>query len=205
MKLLLFSDLHADEEAAEQLLEMSDQADLLIGAGDIGNLHRSLHLCVDVLRQCKRPALLVPGNNETTDELRTACRNWPEAIVLHGETVEVAGVRFFGMGGGIPPTPFGSWSFDFTEEEATEMLRLAADCSVWITHSPPYGAADVASSDQHLGSPTLRAHIEKHSPQLVVCGHVHRSAGTEVKIGPTTVINAGPSGILWDLPSSSSP
>ena len=35
--------------------------------------------------------------------------------------------------------------------------------------------------------------------QLVVCGHIHGSAGQIKKLGETTVINAGPHGIFWDL------
>ena len=40
MRLLLFSDLHADTAAARRLLALAAQADVLVGAGDFGNLRR---------------------------------------------------------------------------------------------------------------------------------------------------------------------
>jgi Icc-related predicted phosphoesterase len=40
--------------------------------------------------------------------------------------------------------------------------------------------------------------LEKH-PLLVVCGHIHASAGQQAHIGITPVINAGPDGIEWEL------
>ena len=85
MKLLLFSDLHADTAAARQLVERARLADVIIGAGDFGNVRRDLRPCLDVLRAIDRPAVLVAGNNESTDELTDACRVWPQAHVLEPE------------------------------------------------------------------------------------------------------------------------
>ena len=45
--------------------------------------------------------------------------------MLHGSGVGIGGVEFFGIGGGIPTTPFGAWSYDFTENEAAELLADA--------------------------------------------------------------------------------
>jgi Icc-related predicted phosphoesterase len=39
----------------------------------------------------------------------------------------------------------------------------------------------------------------RKKPKLVVCGHIHGSAGQIEKFGETTIINAGPAGIVWDL------
>src|SRR6185369_15463817 len=111
MKLLLFSDLHADAGAARRLVERARDADVLVGAGDFGNLRRDVRVCLDVLRTVARPAVLVAGNNESTDELTEACRGWPSARVLHGAKTVLDGVTFFGIGGGVPVTPFGSWSY----------------------------------------------------------------------------------------------
>src|SRR5262245_9720441 len=114
MKLLLFSDLHCDTGAARQLVEQARNVDVVIGAGDIGNVRRNVSLCLDILRAIPKPAVLVAGNNESTDELLKASRGWPSATVLHGSSVTLQEVPFFGLPGGIPITPFGSWSFDFS-------------------------------------------------------------------------------------------
>ncbi|MEM7343140.1 MAG: metallophosphoesterase [Chloroflexota bacterium] len=200
MKLLLFSDLHSDTQYADQLVEQAKHADILVGAGDFGNVRRGLNLTIDRLKQSHKPAILVPGNSESTEELIHACRDWPQAHVLHGTGVNVSGVEFFGIGGGIPVTPFGAWSYDFTEEDATKLLaNCPSTCEVLVSHSPPKGALDQSSRGQSLGSVAVRAVVDQNKPNLVVCGHIHASAGQSMRVGTTTVINAGPLGILWEL------
>ena len=199
MKLLLFSDLHTDAEATRRLIQRAASADVLVGAGDLATVRRNLGVCISILRTIDKPAVLVAGNNETTEELVAACKSWPSAHVLHGSGVVVNGVSFFGIGGGIPVTPFGSWSYDFTEEQAEDLL---ADCPagcVLVSHSPPKGAVDVSSRGKSLGSTAVRAAIERLQPALVVCGHIHESAGKQTMIGKSPVVNAGPEGVEWEL------
>lgn len=199
MKLLLFSDLHCDTDAARHLVELSAGVDVVIGAGDFGNVRRQVRACIDVLCVIDRPAVLVAGNNESTEELSAACRDWPTAHVLHGSGVTLDGVPLFGLGGGIPTTPFGSWSYDFSEDEATELLRDCPPGCVLVSHSPPQGAVDRNSRGQSLGSVALRRAVMQLQPVLVVCGHIHGSGGRQEALGVTPVVNAGPGGIVWDL------
>ena len=201
MKLLLFSDLHADIAAAKELLRRSESFDVLIGAGDFGNMRRQVRDCITVLRTCDKPTILVAGNNESVAELREACHDWPAAIVLHGTSTTVQGVTFFGVGGGIPVTPFGNWSYDFSEVQATEWLKDMPTGGVLVTHSPPKGAVDIASNGKSLGSTAIRDAIVRTQPVFAVCGHIHASAGKCEMIGSTSVINAGPNGIEWEIPS----
>ncbi|MCB0190891.1 MAG: metallophosphoesterase family protein [Anaerolineae bacterium] len=200
MKFLLFSDLHGNRSAAQNLAGLAQSVDIVIGAGDFGNLRRGIDTAVALLNRIDKPAVLVPGNSESAEELEAACRKlWPAAHVLHGSGITLEGVDFFGIGGGIPVTPFGSWSYDFTEDEAR---RLLADCpmgGVLISHSPPKGAVDVSSRGISLGSVAVREVIEQQQPALVVCGHIHESAGQQAQVGNSVVVNAGPQGIVWDL------
>jgi Icc-related predicted phosphoesterase len=199
VKLLLFSDLHADADAARRLLRLAASADVLVGAGDFGNVHTDVGLCLDVLRGSGKPTVLVPGNNETFEELVAACRSWPQARVLHGSATVVGGVTVFGLGGGVPVTPFGSWSYDLTEEQAAELLAPCPPGCVLVTHSPPKGAADRNSRGVNLGSEAVRACVEAKRPALVVCGHIHASAGTVADLGGVPVVNAGPAGMMWEM------
>jgi Icc-related predicted phosphoesterase len=106
---------------------------------------------------------------------------------------------FFGLPGGVPVTPFGAWSYDFTEAQAAALLeRCPAGC-VLVSHSPPKGAADVSSRGQSIGSTAVRDAVLAKRPVLVVCGHVHASAGQRATIGPVPVVNAGPAGVEWEL------
>ena len=199
MRLLLFSDLHCDIRAAQRLVELGKNADVAIGAGDFGQVRRRVSVCIDVLRDMPCPTVVVPGNNESLDELRDACRGWNGVHVLHGDGVAIEGVNFFGLGGGVPVTPFGSWSFDFSEEEAAELLKDFPVEGVLISHSPPKGCLDVDGGGTSRGSTTVRDLITSKKPALVVCGHIHASWGRIEKIGNTSVINAGPHGVEFEI------
>lgn len=199
MKLLLFSDLHRDLAAAARLVDLSSQATVAVAAGDLATVHRGLDEIVAVLRGMACPTVLVPGNGETLEELEDACASWPEAHVLHGTGVRVAGHDFFGLGGGVPVTPFGSWSWDFTEDEAAVLLADCPPGAILVSHSPPKSVVDRDSKGASLGSRAVRDAVLAGAPALVVCGHIHSCAGQSEKLGAVTVINAGPQGVLWNL------
>ena len=199
MKLLVFSDLHSDYHTTSKLIELSDTVDVVVGAGDFCIARRGLNDIIAALSAIKKPSVLVPGNSESTQELREACRKWINSHVLHGSQTTIDGITFFGIGGGIPITPFGAWSYDFSEEEAYNLLRDCPPGGVLISHSPPRGSLDVSSGGKNLGSRAVRETVNIKKPQLVVCGHIHGSAGQIDRIGKTTVINAGPRGIIWEI------
>ena len=202
MKLLLFSDLHTDTSAATRIVGLAEGADVVIGAGDFANARHGISTCVEILSRIRVPTVLVPGNNESYEELDAACVTWRNATVLHGTGIEIDGVPFFGIGGGIPITPFGAWSYDFSEADAAHLLRGCPVGAVLVSHSPPKGAVDLSSSGRNLGSTAVRDAVIRVRPQLVVCGHIHGSAGQQVMLGSTPVVNAGPSGVEWTLDGS---
>ena len=199
MKLLVFSDLHNDLRTASKLVELSNSVDVVVGAGDFCVARRGLDEIIAPLSAITKPAVLVPGNSESEEELLQACHSWETARVLHGSREIIAEIIFFGIGGGIPITPFGSWSYDFSEDEAYDLLRDCPSGGVLISHSPPMGVLDLSSDGRRLGSQAVRETILIKKPNLVVCGHIHGSAGQIDRIGETTVINAGPQGIIWEL------
>jgi len=152
VKLLIFSDLHCDVAAAQRLAARASEVDVLVGAGDFASVRRGLEKCLDVLRAVTCSMIFVAGNNETTDELRRACEGWNKVHVLHGTSATVDDIIFFGLGGGVPVTPFGSWSYDLTEEQAADLLKPCPANSVLVSHSPPKGYCDTASNGGSLGS-----------------------------------------------------
>ncbi|WP_167648371.1 metallophosphoesterase family protein [Mameliella alba] len=190
MRVLAFSDLHLSRRHARALVEASGEADLVIGAGDFCHVREGLDEAMSLLEGVPAPMVVVPGNSETVEELRAAAL--PGTIVLHGDGVEVEGLRLFGLGGGIPVTPFGDWSFDLTENQAAEMLDRCTGADLLITHSPPKGIADVTSRGVSVGSTAIRDAIARLQPALAVCGHVHDCWGQEGRIGDSRVVNLGP-------------
>ena len=193
MKLLAFSDLHRDLGQAAKLVEMSAEADVVIGAGDFASVHEGLGETIGALATIETPTVLVPGNNETEDALREAATGWSAATVLHGEGTTIEGAEFYGLGAGVPVTPW-DWSFDLDDAAAAERLAPCPEGAILVLHSPPQGHCDANGSGDHFGSRALLEAIEGKAPRLVVCGHIHESWGCESQIGETPVRNLGPTG-----------
>jgi Icc-related predicted phosphoesterase len=198
VKILAFSDLHRDLEQGAKLVEMATEADVVIGAGDFASVHEGLEETIAALSEIETPTVLVPGNNETVEALESAAAKWRSAFVLHGEGIKIGHFDFFGLGGGIPVTPW-DWSFDLTEGEASEMIVHCPERAVLVLHSPPRDHCDSAGDGSHFGSATLLRNIERIRPRLVVCGHIHESWGCESEIGPTPVHNLGPTGTWLEI------
>ena len=194
MKILAFSDLHSDMAATATLIKASAEADLVIIVGDFCNYHKDLAASVAPLAEIPCPILAVPGNHETVDELTAAATD--NMTVLHGQTRAVGNLSFFGIGYGIPTTPFGDWSCDLSEAEASEILEGCNQIDVLISHSPPKGIADTTSSGISVCSTAVRAAGERLKPKLLLCGHIHEAWGQKGLIGETIVQNLGPT-INW--------
>jgi Icc-related predicted phosphoesterase len=198
MRILAFSDLHRDLDQGARLVEMSAEADVVIGAGDFASVHEGLEETIDALAPIAVPTVLVPGNNETVEALREAAAGWEAATVLHGTGAEIDGMEFFGVGAGIPVTPW-EWSFDLDDGAATAMLGECPEGGVLVLHSPPKGHCDTAGNGEGFGSPALLEAIEEKQPRLAVCGHIHESWGCESLIGETPVRNLGPKGTWLEV------
>jgi Icc-related predicted phosphoesterase len=197
MRLLAFSDLHRNTERAKQLLRLAGEADVVVGAGDYATMRKGLGGVIEALSVIAVPAVLVPGNAESDTELWQACASWPNAHVLHGQAVQIERLQFFGLGGGVPPTPF-PWSFDLSEDEAAAKLESCPEGAVLVVHSPPKGYLDEAHG-RHLGSRSVLEAIERRRPALVLCGHIHQCWGGEAVIGTTPVVNVGPEGRFFEI------
>lgn len=198
MRILAFSDLHRDLGQAAQLVAMAAEADAVIGAGDFASVHEGLEETMEALASIEKPTVLVPGNNETADALRDAAARWSAATVLHGEGATIGGVEFYGLGAGIPVTPW-DWSFDLDDAAATQQLAACPEGAVLVLHSPPQGHCDASGDGTHFGSEALLRAILQKRPRLAVCGHIHESWGCESRIGETPVRNLGPAGAWLDV------
>lgn len=191
MRVLAFSDLHHSRVRAKALVDAAKAADLVIGAGDFCNMRNNLKDAMELLAGIEAPLVVVPGNAESLGELEDAA---PEgAHVLHGASVAVGDVTIFGLGYGVPETPFGAWSCDLNEAQAAAMLATCGEAEIVVTHSPPKGVADVTSDGQSVGSTAIRDALARIQPDLALCGHIHDSWGEEGRVGRTRVVNLGPS------------
>ena len=175
----------------------SEGADLVIGAGDFCNMRSGLPGAMSLLKDIQRPFVAVPGNAESIEELRDAAH--AETTVLHGESVTLSGLTVLGIGYGIPQTPFGAWSCDLSEDAAAELLSPFDHADILVTHSPPFGIADVTSQGKSVGSTAILAAIDRIKPKLVLCGHIHDSWGQEGTVGSSRIVNLGPDGMWFQI------
>lgn len=197
MKILAFSDLHLSKGAAQSLVKASACADLVLGAGDFCNHRKGLDEAMALLDGISAPMVIVPGNAESADELKRAAR--PGTTVLHGSGGTFGSLHVFGLGYGIPPTPFGDWSCDMTEADAQAHLDLCDSADILLFHSPPKGVADLTSAGLSVGSIALRDAVQRLQPKLTVCGHIHDSWGVTGTIGRSHVANLGPRPNWFDI------
>ncbi len=199
MRILAFSDLHMARNRAAEIVTASTDTDLVIGAGDYCNMRQGLDEAMEMLTGISAPLVLIPGNAESAGELLDAV---PEGVhVLHGTGMTLDGLRLFGLGYGVPPTPFGEWSCDMTEAEATELLDRCDATDILITHSPPKGHGDTTSMGEAVGSVSVLDAIERLQPQFSLHGHIHDSWGYRGTIGRTQVANLGPTINWFEVPS----
>lgn len=192
MRILAFSDLHRDAGKAEAIVNESRGADVVVGAGDFASCGLGHGDTLNVLRRLTVPFVLVPGNHDDLGELFAACADWPIAHLLHGQSVVIGGVAFFGLGlgsGVIDPEP---WNMVLDETEAAQLLTLCPARAVLVSHSPPLGIADQQKDGRHSGSAALRDAIAQHQPRITICGHVHNGWGQSGTIAQTPVHNIGP-------------
>lgn len=192
MRIVAFSDLHRDVEAALRIVEASKEADVVVGAGDFATFGEGASDTLRVLQAIEAPMVLVFGNHDRPGELRSLCKDFHGAQMLHGDTVRLGGVAFFGVGGEIPRRNAEPWSQAVSEEEARRLLQDCPKHAVLVTHTPPHGCADLQKDGTHEGSRAIHAAIEEKHPILGLCGHIHFSWGASGKIGHSPVHNLGP-------------
>ncbi|WOI55478.1 metallophosphoesterase [Palleronia sp. LCG004] len=196
MRLLAFSDLHLDFDAADRLVALSAPADLVIGAGDFADDRRGLQGIMDRLAPIAAKLLVVPGNNESIDELRGATN----ALVLHGNSTTRDGFVIAGIGGGVPPVPSSTGrSWDLGEAEAASLLDRIERADILVSHSPPFGLGDAHSQEGHVGSHAVKSALLRLSPSLCIFGHVHDCWGSHGRIGSTEWRNLGPDPVWFEL------
>ena len=101
------------------------------------------------------------------------------------------------MGVGMStPTPFQTPG-EFSDEqigiwldEAWEQVKHLPHIML-ITHDPPFGTnLDIIAGGIHVGSKSVLNFIEKHQPDILLCGHIHESRN-ETTIGKTKAVNPG--------------
>jgi Icc-related predicted phosphoesterase len=197
MKVLIFSDIHGDIRALQQLV--ARPADVYIAAGDLSTFRKGLDACGEVLAPLGERVWMLPGNHETHDDTAELCRRFG-FVDFHRQVREIGATKWAGLGYSNI-TPFHTPG-EYTEAQIGEALAAFVGESplYLVAHVPPYGTRlDEFSAGKHGGSPTLRAWVERAQPEYLFCGHIHECAGHADTIGRTKCFNVGKSGYLLEV------
>jgi len=65
---------------------------------------------------------------------------------------------------------------------------------VFVFHQPPYNTKLDKVYESKSGNKDYADFIKKHTPDLVICGHIHENFKKRDKIKRTIIINPGPDG-----------
>jgi Icc-related predicted phosphoesterase len=206
VRILVVSDIHYRLPHYDWLVKAADDVDVVAIVGDLADVVSPVPFEVQVVVLEKYLALLaekavvlVSSGNHDLDgpgadgEQRAA---WLQAerqgsIHVDGTSIDIDGSRF---------TICPWWDGPLARQEVGEQLSEAAKDRpahwVWLYHSPPAGTVLCRDGRREFPDHDLAAWIAEHSPDLVLCGHIHQAPWVDggswhAGLGETTVFNAG--------------
>jgi len=97
----------------------------------------------------------------------------PNVYNITDELIELEGLFFYGYPY-VPNLP--GWAFNRENSELKELAAQIPPCDILISHGPPQGYGD-RMTFSHVGDQNLTDNLERISPQLLVCGHIHEASG----------------------------
>ena len=176
MRIYAVADIHGRTDRVEQIKTVirKKSPDLLVIAGDITNLFSPLKTLTR-LKDIPVPILAIRGNSDLKRVEHLLAHQKNTRLLTHVPFI-YKGVAFLGLNGTLP-LPFLS-KIGLRETLCLEAIAQRITCeTILVVHPPPRGTCDRVGNRFSAGSIGLRRFIEKHSPQMVICGHIHEQAG----------------------------
>jgi len=124
-------------------------------------------------------------------------RLWPEyaregTTVLDGQRVEIGGLVFGFVGGGLQ-TPMRT-PYEIDDETYAEKVAALGDVDVLCSHIPPLVpdlCYDTVARRFERGSEALLEAVHRVRPRYALFGHVHQPLARRMRIGATECVNVG--------------
>ncbi len=116
----------------------------------------------------------------------------PGTTVLDGERVELGGLVFGFVGGGLR-TPMNT-PFEIGDEEYAAKVEALGEVDVLCSHIPPEVpdlVYDTVARRFERGSRALLDAIRRTRPRYSLFGHVHQPLSARMRIGATECVNVG--------------
>jgi len=197
MKVLFFSDIHFDINAAKEIL--AKKADIYVLAGDLSDLRSGLNEGAEILAPLKNKLWILPGNNETHSDVKKLCNKYG-FFDFHGKIIKKEKYYFAGIGGSNKT----HWNtpYELDEKEIEKILKKFRNKKnlILTCHCPPKNTSlDRIPNGMHVGSIAIKKFIEKEQPIYFLSGHIHENAGKIIRINNTTCFGLGKQGIIIEL------
>ena len=133
---------------------------------------------------------VIHGNVDRPASLRA---NLPEGFeYVHGQVVEIEGIRF-GFAGGGAPTPLHAEG-ELSDDEMALLLEQIGPVDILCTHVPAAVRSlrtDVITGRAERGSGPILDYLLREKPRVHLFGDVHQPQATSWRIGPTRCRNVG--------------
>ncbi|WP_433548031.1 metallophosphoesterase family protein [Streptomyces sp. CA-294286] len=116
----------------------------------------------------------------------------PGTRVLDGERVEIGGLVFGFVGGGLR-TPMNT-PFEIGDEEYAAKVEALGEVDVLCSHIPPEIPElvyDTVARRFERGSRALLEAIRRTRPRYSLFGHVHQPLARRMRVGATECVNVG--------------
>ncbi|MBF0450091.1 MAG: metallophosphoesterase [Candidatus Magnetomorum sp.] len=187
-------DIHNNVSQMEHIPEFI-HADGIIIHGDITNMG-DYNTAASMISQISQKNAHIFAQAGNMDSLDIQAYLDKKTHTIHCKGIEICpGVGLMGVGlssptpfqtpGEVPDAQLGEWL-----EETWKHIQNMPHTIV-VTHDPPFGTKlDTISGGGHVGSQAVLAFIEKHQPDILLCGHIHEARGTDT-IGQTKAVNPG--------------
>lgn len=198
MKILALSDVHGDTSFIKSMAEKGakEKVDLVLLAGDLVHHDGSLDGLVGPFKAKGLDVAVLPGNHEGLAEIGFLTERYGTKN-LHGYTLKIGDVGFFGCGyGDIGIHQLTEEDFFATLKQSHDQLK-GIKKKIMVTHVQP--SDSVLGLGIFAGSSGVRKAIEQFQPDIHICGHIHETHGMEEQIGKTRVINVGKSGKIIEV------
>lgn len=136
------------------------------------------------------PAYLTYGNVDVPRKWGPHLRDGHR--VLDGETIELGGLRFGFVGGGLRTVYRTPYEQD--DETFADKVAAVGEVDVLCSHIPPAVPEllyDTVARRFERGSEAILEAIHRTRPKYALFGHVHQPLASRIRIGRTECVNVG--------------
>ncbi|MCP4673852.1 MAG: phosphoesterase [Desulfobacula sp.] len=188
MRIYAVADIHGKSKQIVKIKEIISlkKPDILVIAGDITN-YIFPRKTFELLKDITIPIFCIRGNSDFKC-VEKISRNQENTTLLGHKPVIYQNSQFLGLNGTIP-LPFLSKICLRETKRFVPIRHVVTSETILVVHPPPRGVCDKVGNKFSAGSFGLKRFIEKYSPLMVLCGHIHEQAGYQF-FNNTLVVNS---------------